>query len=123
MLEKGIFQAIDEGQQRIFKVINLYRFQIDRQDIAANCIKTWNQTPDHPVDVSIKLVNLIAEVYQQAFVEDENDGSDQEAIIDAEQALASPEYKRYINACAELQAVEILDLSKDQKVVFFLNIH
>jgi hypothetical protein len=30
MLEKGIFQAIDEGQQRIFKVINLYRFQIDR---------------------------------------------------------------------------------------------
>lgn len=93
MLEKGIFHAIDEGQQRIFKLINLYRFQIDRQDIAANCYKTWNQTPDHPVDVSIKLVNLIAEVYQQAFVEDDNDGgSDQDVIIDAEQALASPEY-------------------------------
>jgi hypothetical protein len=56
---------------------------------------------------------LIGEVYQQAFVEDENDGTEQDEIIDAEQALASPEYKRYINACAELQCVEILDLSKD----------
>jgi hypothetical protein len=59
------------------------------------------------------LINLIGEVYQQAFVEDDNDGTEQDEIIDAEQALASPEYKRYINACAELQCVEILDLSKD----------
>lgn len=40
-----------------------------------------------------------------------------------EAALKSTEYKKYINAVAELEKVEILSIRQHEKVAFFLNIY
>ena len=43
--------------------------------------------------------------------------------IDVEAALKSPEYKKYISAAAELEKIDILNLSTEQKVAVFLNVY
>ena len=56
---------------------------------------------------------MISDVYQ-TFVEgaDDSNNEDQEEMqYDAELAIQTADYKRYINASAELQNVDILDLS------------
>ena len=36
MLEKGLIEAVEPNQGRIFNINNLYRFYMDREDIADN---------------------------------------------------------------------------------------
>ena len=73
MLEKGIISAVEDVKARIFNVNNLYRFYMDRDDIADNLVKKWNNPPGDPLEVSINLVKLATEVYEQAIVEDNED--------------------------------------------------
>ena len=40
-----------------------------------------------------------------------------------EKALKSLEYRKYISACAELDQVDILILSRSQLIAFFLNVY
>ena len=99
---------------------------MDRDDIADNLIKKWNEDVGDALEVSTNLVNLATEVYQQAIVEDdENEGSEEEDenVFDVEAALKSEQYKTYLQQAAELQKVEILHLKQYQKVAFFLNVY
>ena len=73
--------------------------------------------------VSMNLVNLIADVYQQAIVEGAEEDGGQEEVLDVEQALKSPEFQKYLNACAELQEVDVLNLDRQQMIAFLLNVH
>lgn len=42
---------------------NLYRFYMDRDDIADNLIKKWNGDAGDALEVSTNLVNLATDVY------------------------------------------------------------
>lgn len=45
------------------------------------------------------------------------------STIDVEAALQSPEYKKYVSASAELEKLDILNLTYHQKVAVFLNVY
>ena len=125
MLEKGLINAVEESQ-RIFNINNLYRFYMDKDDIADNLVKKWSKAPGDALEVSINLVQLATDVYQQAIVEDsddENDDGEEENNIDVENALKSTEYKKYLNAVAELAKVNINKLGVHAKLAFFLNVY
>ena len=69
---------------------------MDRDDIADNLLKRWNNAPGDALEVSQNLVQLATEVYQQAVVEDDDDedkeqNSDEEDenTIDVEAAIKS----------------------------------
>ena len=105
LLEKEFLQAVDENQGRIFNMNNLYRFYMDRDDIADNLIKKWNGDVCDALEVSTNLVALATDVYQQAIVEDEeNEGSEEEDenVFDVEAALNSKQYKTYLQEAAQL---------------------
>ena len=81
----------------------LYRFYVDRQDIADNMLKKWQgERPGHPIEVSKNLVDLATDLYQQAIVDEEEEeeqqdsGEENESIIDVDKALTSGEYKKYL---------------------------
>jgi hypothetical protein len=92
MLEKSLIQAVEEGKGTMFKkkfnVNNLYRFFMDRDDIADNQVKKWKDEPGDPIEVTMNLVSLIIDVYQKAIVFDDEEG-DGEQMLDAEPALKS----------------------------------
>ena len=129
MVEKKLIFAADETMGRIFNINNYYRFHMDRDDIADNLIKKWKGTPGDALEVSINLVNLATEVYQQAMVEDEEEDEENEEeeddeegnTIDVEAALKSSEYKSYINAVAELEKVQVYGLPEHTRKAVLLN--
>ena len=130
MLERNLFETVEQGNRgnfskRKFNANNLYRFFMDRDDIADNQLKKFKNKPGDPIEVSKNLVNLISEVYQVAIVEDEEeeDTEEQEQILDIEHALISQEYKKYINACSELEMLDLSNLNDTQKVAFLLNVY
>ena len=43
--------------------------------------------------------------------EESDEDSGEEQTIDVYQAIGSPEYKKYINACSEVQNVDLLSLT------------
>ena len=92
MLEKSLIEAVEESQSRLFKkkfnVNNLYRFFMDRDDIAENQVKKWKEEPGDPIEVTMNLVSLITDVYQKAIVEDDEEENEEE-MLDVEQALKS----------------------------------
>lgn len=88
---------------------------MDRDDIADNLVKRWNNPAGDANEVSENLVQLATEVYQQAVVEDDcdnNSDDEEENTIDVEAAIKSTQYKKYINAIAELEKVSIFNLTR-----------
>lgn len=72
-------------------------------------IKKWNGEVGDPLKVSANLVTLATDLYQQAIVEEDGDDEGEgEEVIDGEAAFKSAEFKKYLNAAAELEKVEIL---------------
>ena len=128
MVEKKLIFAVDENMGRIFNINNYYRFHMDRDDIADNLIKKWKGNPGDAMEVSINLVDLATEVYQQAMVEDEEeddeeieDGDEDCNTIDVEASLKSSEYKSYINAIAELEKIQLYGLPEYTRKAILLN--
>lgn len=84
MLERNLFELVDTQQgsmynRKKFNINNLYRFYMDRTDIADNLVKRWKDKPGNPIEVSANLINLISEVYSVAIVEnEEEDGEEAE---------------------------------------------
>jgi len=131
MLERNLFEIVEQPQgggnynRKKFNTANLYRFYMDRSDIADNQVKKWKNKPGNPIEVSANLINLISDVYQVAIVEleEEEEEEEVEQILDVEQGLMSKEYKKYLAACGELQVVDLDELSETQKIAFFLNVY
>ena len=129
MVEKKFIIPVDESMGRAFNMNNFYRFHMDRDDIADNMIKKWKDPVGDPLQVSINLVNLATEMYQQAMVEDEEENEDDEGsddendcnTIDPEAALKSSEYKTYINAVAELEKIQLYGLPEYTRKAILLN--
>lgn len=120
--------AADETMGRIFNINNYYRFHMDRDDIADNLLKKWKGPVGDALEISVNLVNLATEVYQQAMVEDEEEDEEDEEdeeeegnTIDVEFALKSSEYKSYINAVAELEKIQIYGIPEHTRKAILLN--
>ena len=67
MLEKSLIESVDQSStnaKKKFNINNLYRFFMDRDDIAENQVKKWKDEPGDPIEVSVNLVALITDVYQ-----------------------------------------------------------
>jgi uncharacterized protein (DUF1919 family) len=72
MLEKSLIESVDQSStnaKKKFNINNLYRFFMDRDDIAENQVKKWKDEPGdprfkNPIEVSVNLVALITDVYQ-----------------------------------------------------------
>ena len=75
----------------------------------------------------MNLVDLATDVYQQAVVEeedDENEEEEEESTIDVENALKSTEFKKYLNAVAEIAKVQITNkMGVHAKLAFYLNVY
>ena len=56
MLEKGLISAVEDTQVRIFNINNLYRFYMDKDDIADNQVKKWSKDVGEALECSINLV-------------------------------------------------------------------
>jgi hypothetical protein len=64
MLEKEIVQSI-EGKLE-FYTTDLYTMYMDREDIADNMLRRWRDIIHNALEVSVNLVKLIEQVYEQA---------------------------------------------------------
>ena len=71
MLEGEFIKSIEPPDSRVFSTKNLYRFAIDRDNIADNKVKTWTGPGGDAVVVSQNLVNLATELYEKALYEDD----------------------------------------------------
>ena len=83
-------------------------------------LKKWQgERPGHPIEVSKNLVDLATDLYQQAIVDEEEEeeqqdsGEENESIIDVDKALTSGEYKKYLQSIAELEQVDIIDMTNE----------
>ena len=63
---------------------------------------------------------MAEELYSKALIIDDDDQSQE---IDGEAALKSGEFKSFLKAIAELEKVDILSISRTQKIAFFLNVY
>lgn len=119
MLEGEFFTSIEPAGSRVFSTKNLYRFAIDKDNIADNKVKNWTGPAGDALAVSQNLVNLATELYEKALYEDEEGQQE----LDGETALRSTEYKKFLKAIGELEKVEFLSIGTEQKIAFFLNVY
>ena len=119
MLEGEFIKSVDPPDSKVFSTKNLYRFSIDRDNIADNKVKNWTGPGGDALLVSQNLINLATELYQKALYEDEEGQQE----IDGETALRSGEYRKFLKAISELEKVDFLSISNEQKIAFFLNVY
>jgi len=62
MLEKEFISNVDSKLD--FSTVDLYRFYMDREDIADNLLRRWKEPVNGALEVSAQLVKLIETVYE-----------------------------------------------------------
>ena len=62
MLEKEFISNVDLKLD--FSTVDLYRFYMDREDIADNLLRRWKEPVHGALEVSAQLVKLIEAVYE-----------------------------------------------------------
>ena len=82
MLEKNIISNVNS--KKVFVEGELYRFYMDRDDIADNLVRRWKDDVHDPLEMSINIVQKIKEVYRLS-MDEEND----KCIINVKLALHS----------------------------------
>lgn len=83
---------------------------MDRDDVADNMVRSWTQEAGDASEVSSNLVNIATDLFSQAIVEDDEEEEDIKTI-DVVAAIQSEEYKKYVQAAAELEKIDILSLN------------
>lgn len=96
----------------------MYQFYEDRTDIADNLIRPWKLDTKGALDVSVNLVGLIEQIYEEAIVEGE-----EATEIHADKALKSDKYNSYLTQCSHIDKIDLSELSPQELVCFFLNIY
>ena len=119
LIENKIIMPVENDLYFDASENGLYRFYADRQDVADNLVRAWKgDTPKNALELSIELVAKVGDLYNEAVVE-----QDEETEIDAEKALQSGIYSQFLSAIAELEHVDLGNLSKYQTYAFFLNVY
>ena len=97
------------------EVLGILPDQASLNQMADNEATQWKAEVGEPHAVSVKLVNMVTEVYKQTMADDDT--------LDVQKALESDQYEQYIQACAELQKINIEQLNHTKRIAFFLNIY
>ena len=119
LLEKGVIYNVDGSSNFVKSDKAFYRFQVDRDDIAANLVWPWTQDYHKPVQVSADLLKKIMKVYEELLKESDEG----KLYIDYVKLTEHTEFSRYVSASSELQGVNLSGLGKKEKNMFFLNVY
>ena len=96
-----------------------YQFQVDRPGIAANMTRIFKGQARQGLQVSRSLVEKMNQVIKETT--DKN--KEEELVVDKNKLKTSKSFVEFVEASAELQAVQISSLQRDDKIAFFLNIY
>eukprot|EP00164_Ancoracysta_twista_P005228 GFYU01007154.1.p1 GENE.GFYU01007154.1~~GFYU01007154.1.p1 ORF type:complete len:491 (-),score=125.09 GFYU01007154.1:616-2088(-) len=102
-------EPFDDGSQ-------WYRFQVDAAAFVLNMHEIHHGDVGSASEVSERLRMMIAEIYGEFLAPD---GS----WVDYEAISKSTQFAGYKRACTELQRVDIGDMTRPQKVAFFINVY
>lgn len=96
-----------------------YQFQVDRPGIAANMTRIFKGQARQGHEVSRNLVEKMNLVLKETTYKNKED----EVTVDKNKLKTSKSYVDFVEACAELQAIQISSLQRDEKIACFLNIY
>ena len=116
MLERDIISSVENRTE--FEITGLYRMYMDRDDIPDNMLRKWKSPVRGALEVSVQIVKKVEELYAKVISQD-----DEGVQLNVQAALKSPEYQAYLMAIAELEKINLNDMSQLEKVAFFLNIY
>eukprot|EP00826_Nyctotherus_ovalis_P064130 TRINITY_DN9401_c0_g1_i7.p1 TRINITY_DN9401_c0_g1~~TRINITY_DN9401_c0_g1_i7.p1 ORF type:complete len:592 (+),score=140.02 TRINITY_DN9401_c0_g1_i7:92-1867(+) len=117
--DKGVLYSVNGETNFINSDTVLYKFQMDRENIAANMAWPWVKQHSKPLIVSARLLIRILNIYKKLLKESKQ-GT---LYIESGNLAESNEYIEYVAASAELQGVNLLSLDRKQKFIFFLNVY
>jgi NIMA (never in mitosis gene a)-related kinase len=118
-IDKGVLFNVDGSTKLVNSDKALYRFQMDREDIAANMVWPWMQEYRKPLLVSAELLTKIINIYKDLLKESDEG----KLYIEYEKLAENADYTRFVSSTAELQGVNLSSLDKKEKSMFFLNIY
>lgn len=118
MIDIGIIERIDTAAPFEATSNCVIRFYEDWDDIADNLLHPWKGEVGNALEHSANLVNLIMEAYIAAWEENE-EGNE----ICPDKAFSHPSYKSFLHNVSVLDKVDVLALSTEEKVCFFLNVY
>lgn len=119
LIEKGVLYNVDGTNKFVNSDKALYKFQMDREDIAANMVWPWVQEYRKPLLVSAELLSKIINIYKDVLKESDEG----KLYIEHEKVPENADFSRFVSATAELQGVNLSSLDKKEKSMFFLNIY
>lgn len=119
LMEKGVLYNVDGNTKFVNSDKALYKFQMDREDIAANMVWPWVQEYRKPLLVSAELLTKVINIYKDLLKESDEG----KLYIEYEKLSEHSDYSRFVSAAAELQGVNLSSLDKKEKSMFFLNIY
>ncbi|BAT97834.1 hypothetical protein LR48_Vigan11g044500 [Vigna angularis] len=98
---------------------HLYRF-LEHEPFIPRCFNFRGTTNDSEPKAAAAICSRLAKIMSailEAFASDDRQHVDYEAISKSE------EFRRYVNMTQDLQRVNILELSENEKLAFFLNLY
>lgn len=119
LMEKGVLYNVDGSNKFVNSDKALYKFQMDREDIAANMVWPWVQDYRKPLLVSVELLTKAISIYQDLLKESDEG----KLYIEYGKLAQNLEYTKFVSATAELQGVNLSSLDKKEKSKFFLNVY
>lgn len=96
-----------------------YQFQMDRPGIAANMTKIFKGQARQGLEVSKNIVEKMNQVLKETIVKN----NEEEIVVDKNKLSISKSFVEFVEASAELQAIQISSLERDEKIACFLNIY
>ena len=81
-------------------------------------LRPWKYKVGNALDHSVRLANLMIDVYEKSIVQTE-DGM----AIQAESGIQSPEYEQFIEEAGVLEKVSLEGLDTSELFCFFLNVY
>lgn len=92
----------------VFGVNDTYQFYFDSINVADNLQRVWRHEVHDPNEIAANLVGIIQDLYEQAITPDQ---TGEIHTIDVEHALMSKEFSTYLTQVAEVEKVNLMNLS------------
>eukprot|EP00743_Colponemidia_sp_Colp-15_P010894 GILK01012068.1.p1 GENE.GILK01012068.1~~GILK01012068.1.p1 ORF type:complete len:862 (+),score=168.21 GILK01012068.1:96-2681(+) len=119
MLDQQLIHHVEDKEDFRDSSTSLYRFQEDKPDIALNMTRIWSDQVRKASLVGAELVHVLNSLLPKCLSLDDL-GNPQ---LDLDAVHRQPDYQRFVTATGELQRVEIITLSRHEKMAFFLNVY
>ncbi|CAJ1949928.1 unnamed protein product [Sphenostylis stenocarpa] len=98
---------------------NLYRF-LEHEPLIPRCFNFRGTTNDNEPKTAAAICTKLTKIMSAIL---ESYASDDRQHVDYEAISKSEEFRRYVNMTQDLQRVNLLELSENEKLAFFLNLY